>query len=102
MFPYTPGLDVAAMDRTADPCMTSTSTAAGDGSRPIRFPRPGEVSVYGKLTQDNQRYPWAPQEPRRRPRARREQQKSGDYFAACMDEAAVGSWRAAAEAAFRS
>ncbi len=48
-------------------------------------------SVYGKLTQDNQRYLWGildtlPKNPTgRNPR----QQQIGDYFAACMDEGAV-------------
>ena len=30
-FPYTPGLDVSAMDKSADPCMDFYRTRAADG-----------------------------------------------------------------------
>jgi endothelin-converting enzyme/putative endopeptidase len=48
--------------------------------------------VYGKLYQDNQRFLWGILDSAReaRPQGRNAtQQKIGDYFAACMDEAAV-------------
>ena len=62
------------------------------GRRRIRFPRTSpRWSVYGKLYDDNQQFLWgilddlSKQTTGRTPT----QQKIGDYFAACMDEAAV-------------
>ena len=91
-FPYTPGLDVNAMDKTADPCVDFYQYTCGGWmmNNPIPADQP-RWSVYGKLGQDNQRYLWgilnglAKQTKGRNPR----QQQIGDYFAACMDEAAV-------------
>ena len=90
--PYTPGLDVNAMDKTADPCVDFYQYTCGGWmmNNPIPADQP-RWSVYGKLGQDNQRYLWgilnglAKQTKGRNPR----QQQIGDYFAACMDEAAV-------------
>lgn len=99
--PYTPGLDVSAMDRNADPCQDFYQYSCGGWMR--NNPIPGDQSawsVYAKVTQDNQRYLWgilaslaqahqAPDE--RNPN----QQKIGDYFAACMDETGIESRGAA-------
>jgi len=90
--PYTPGLDVRAMDRTADPCTEFYRYACG-GWQQLN-PIPADQSswhVYGKLADDNQRYLWGilaafAKAPPHRTAA---QQKIGDYFSACMDEAAV-------------
>ena len=90
--PYTPGLDVMAMDRSADPCEDFYQYTCGGWRRNNPIPSDeSSWSVYGKLAQDNQRYLWgilqglATQKEGRNP----SQQKTGDYFAACMDEAAV-------------
>ncbi|MEO8385210.1 MAG: M13 family metallopeptidase N-terminal domain-containing protein, partial [Betaproteobacteria bacterium] len=91
-FPYTPGLDVNGMDKTANPCEDFYQYTCGGWMKnnPIPADQP-RWSVYGKLTQDNQRYLWgildtlAKNTTGRNPR----QQKIGDYFAACMDESAV-------------
>ena len=90
--PYTPSLDPAAMDRSADPCEDFYRYACG-GWR-ARNPIPADQaswSVYGKLYQDNQRFLWGIlQELAARPDGRSPaQQKIGDYFAACMDETAI-------------
>jgi endothelin-converting enzyme/putative endopeptidase len=90
--PYIPGLDVRAMDRTADPCSEFYRYACGGWQRQNPIP-PDQSSwhVYGKLQDDNQRFLWgilaglAKPPPRRTP----PQQKIGDFFSACMDEAAV-------------
>jgi endothelin-converting enzyme/putative endopeptidase len=90
-FPYTPGLDVNAMDRTADACGDFYQYACGGWVRnnPIP-PDRSSWSVYGKLGQDNQRYLWGILEEAAKPGKRdATQQKIGDYFAACMDEDAV-------------
>ena len=91
-FPYTPGLDVNAMDKTADPCVDFYQYTCGGWMKnnPVPADQP-RWSVYGKLGQDNQRYLWgildelAAKQQGRNVR----QQKIGDYFAACMDEGAV-------------
>ena len=91
-FPYTPGLDVNAMDKTTDPCVDFYQYTCGGWMKnnPVPADQP-RWSVYGKLGQDNQRYLWgildelAAKQQGRNVR----QQKIGDYFAACMDEGAV-------------
>lgn len=90
--PYTPGLDVAAMDRNVDPCVDFYQYSCGGWIRdnPIPADQPS-WSVYARLAQDNQRYLWGIlEELATRKRGRNAtQQKIGDHFAACMDEAAV-------------
>ena len=57
--PYTPSLDVSAMDRTADPCEDLYQYSCGGWMK--NNPMPGDQanwSVYGKLSEDNQRYLW--------------------------------------------
>ena len=91
-FPYTPGLDVNAMDKTANPCVDFYQYTCGGWMK--NNPIPGDQprwSVYGKLTQDNQRYLWGILDGLAKNMSGRNsnQQKIGDYFAACMDERAV-------------
>ena len=91
-FPYTPGLDVNAMEKTTDPCVDFYQYTCGGWMKnnPIPADQP-RWSVYGKLGQDNQRYLWGIlDELATRQQGRNvRQQKIGDYFAACMDEGAV-------------
>jgi putative endopeptidase len=91
-FPYTPGLDVKSMDRSADPCVDFYQYACGGwiAANPIP-PDQAKWDVYYKLALDNQRFLWGIlDELARRPQGRTgPQQKIGDYFAACMDEAAI-------------
>jgi putative endopeptidase len=91
-FPYTPGLDVKAMDKTADPCVDFYQYACGGWMKNNPIPADqARWSVYGKLTQDNQRYLWGILDGLARNTGDRSatQQKTGDYFAACMDEKAI-------------
>jgi putative endopeptidase len=91
-FPYTPGLDVNAMDKSADPCVDFYQYSCGGWmkSNPIPADQP-RWSVYGKLGQDNQRYLWGILDGMAKNTQGRSarQAKVGDYFAACMDEDAV-------------
>ncbi|MFL6708664.1 MAG: M13 family metallopeptidase [Massilia sp.] len=91
-FPYTPGLDVNAMDRGADPCVDFYQFACGGWMKNNPIPADqARWSVYGKLTQDNQRYLWGILDGLANKTDSRtaNQQKTGDYFAACMDEKAI-------------
>ena len=90
--PYTPGLDVPAMDRTADACTDFYQYACGGWMRDNPIPADqASWDVYRKMAQDNQRFLWgilvdlAPGHAGRDP----DQQRIGDYFAACMDEGAI-------------
>src|SRR5512138_826480 len=90
--PYTPSLDVNAMDKNADPCVDFYQYSCGGWMK--NNPIPGDQaswSVYGKLANENEQFLWGILEDSAKPRAKRDavQQKIGDYFAACMDTAAV-------------
>ena len=92
VLPYTPSLDTAAMDRTADPCQDLYQYSCGGWMK--SNPLPGDQanwSVYGKLHQENQRYLWGILQDAAKPNPLRSatQQKIGDYFDACMDVDAV-------------
>ena len=90
--PYTPSLDPAAMDRSVDPCVDFYAYSCGGwiAKNPIPADR-ARWSVYGKLQDENTRFLWGLLEQAARPEPGRSpsQQKTGDYFAACMDEAAL-------------
>jgi putative endopeptidase len=90
--PYTPSLDLTAMDRTADPCVDFFQFACGGwvAHNPIP-PDQSAWSAYGKMQDENRTLLRALLEQAGTGGASRtpNQQKIGDYYRACMDEAAV-------------
>jgi endothelin-converting enzyme/putative endopeptidase len=90
--PYTPGLDPAAMDRSANACVDFYRYSCGGWmSRNPIPPDQASWSVYAKLYEDNQRFLWGILSNLAGSRTGRSanQQKIGDYFASCMDETAI-------------
>lgn len=97
-FPYTPGLDLSAMDPSADACTDFYQYACGGWQQHNPIPADqARWSVYGKLYQDNQRFLWGILDGLAKNTAERSpaQQQIGDYFAACMGEGAVETLGAA-------
>jgi putative endopeptidase len=90
--PYTPSLDLKAMDRSIQPCsnfyLYSCGTWIKDNPIP---PDQSRWDVYSKLTYENQLFLWGLLLDAGRTTAARtpNQQKIGDLFHACMDESAV-------------
>ena len=90
--PYTPSLETSFMDRSVDPCTDFYRYSCGGWMKknPIPADQP-RWTVYGKLHDESQQFLWGllneagQAKPGRSPNA----QKIGDYFAACMDEAAL-------------
>ncbi|NGY04899.1 M13 family metallopeptidase [Solimonas terrae] len=90
--PYTPSLDLKSMDTGASACEDFYQYACGGWQQHNPIPADqASWSVYGKLYDDNQRYLWGILDglSRKTANASADQRKLGDYFAACMDEAAV-------------
>src|SRR5690349_4064869 len=90
--PYTPGLDVNSIDKTADPCVDFYQYSCGGWMKNNPIPSDqARWSVYGKLYQDNQQFLWGILDQLAKQKSGRDQnqQKIGDLFGSCMDEAAV-------------
>jgi putative endopeptidase len=94
--PYIPSLDVTAMDRTVDPCVDfyQYSCSGWQKKNPIPADQ-SSWSVYGKLYEDNLQYLRAILQEASTAKDRDPvTQQIGDYYAACMDEAAIEKLKA--------
>jgi len=90
--PYTPGLDVTAMDTEANACQDFFQYSCGGWIRRNPIP-PDKASwdVYSKLNEENLQYLWGILEQASDTTRQRDaiQRQIGDYFAACMDTGAI-------------
>jgi len=89
--PYSPSLDVTSLDRTADPCVDFYKFSCGGWLKNNPIPADQAAwDVYAKLANDNQQFLWGILEEDAKATNRTPvQQKVGDYFAACMNTAAI-------------
>lgn len=89
--PYSPSLDVTSLDRSTDPCVDFYKFSCGGWMKnnPIPADQAG-WSVYAKLANANQQFLWGILAEDAKATGRTPvQQKIGDYFASCMDTAAI-------------
>ena len=90
--PYSPSLDVTSMDRSVDPCVDLYRYSCGgwQAKNPIP-PDQTSWSVYAKMYQDNLTFLRGILEQAAKPDPKRSAvtQKIGDFYGACVDEAAV-------------
>ncbi len=90
--PYTPSLEPKFMDRSVDPCQDFYKFACGSWNKLNPIPADqARWDVYGKLANENGRFLWGLLEQASRPSSSRtpNEQKIGDLFHACMDEASI-------------
>jgi endothelin-converting enzyme/putative endopeptidase len=89
--PYSPSLDLADMDRTADPCVNFYQYVCGGWMKNNPIPADqASWSVYARLTNENRQLLWGILEQDAQLTNRTPvQQKVGDYYAACMDTDAI-------------
>jgi len=90
--PFSPAMDASSMDRSVDPCADFYRYACGGWivNNPIP-PDQAQWNVYSKLEEDNERFLWGILREASQPAAGRSlvEAEIGDFFNACMDEAAI-------------
>jgi endothelin-converting enzyme/putative endopeptidase len=94
----TPVLDVSSMDKTVDPCVDFFTYSCGGWLKNNPIPADqASWDAYGKLQDENREVLRRILEAAAVPSQKRsaEEQKIGDYYAACMDEAAIDKLGAA-------
>ena len=92
VLPYSPSLDVSSMDKAVDPCVDFYQYSCGGWQKKNPIP-PDQVAwgVYGKLYQDNLQFLRGILEQAAAAKGQRDTvtQEIGDFYSACMDEAAI-------------
>ena len=94
----TPVLDVPSMDKTVDPCVDFFTYSCGGWLKNNPIPADqASWDAYGKLQDENREVLHRILEAAAVPSPKRsaEEQKIGDYYASCMDEAAIDKLGAA-------
>src|SRR5690242_15472107 len=90
--PYSPSLDITAMDPSVNPCVDFYHYTCGGWIKKNPIP-PDQArwDVYSKLQYENEMFLWGILAEAAKPAANRSaaRQKIGDYFQACMDEGGV-------------
>jgi len=92
ILPYTPSLDLASMDKTADPCVNFYQYSCGGWKKNNPIPADQTSwSVYGKLYEDNLLFLKGILEQASANPVHRDAVTTqiGNFYAACMDEATV-------------
>jgi putative endopeptidase len=89
--PYSPSLDVRSLDKSVDPCVDFYKFSCGGWIKNNPIPADqASWSVYGKLGTDNLQFLWGIlDEDAKATKRTPVQQKVGDYYAACMNTAAI-------------
>ena len=89
--PYSPSLDLTSLDRSVDPCVDFYKFSCGGWQKNNPIPADqASWSVYAKLANENQQFLWGILQDAAAAKDRNPiQQKIGDYFASCMDTAAI-------------
>jgi len=89
--PYSPSLDLTSLDRSVDPCTDFYRFTCGGWMKNNPIPADqARWDVYSKLANDNQQFLWGILEQDAKATNRTpNQQKIGDYFAACMDTSSI-------------
>ena len=90
--PYTPSLDLASMDKQADPCVNFYEYSCGGWKKNNPIPADQTSwSVYGKLYEDNLLFLRGILEQAAQTSGQRNEvtRQIGDFYAACMDETEV-------------
>jgi endothelin-converting enzyme/putative endopeptidase len=89
--PYSPSLDLTSLDKSVNPCVDFYKFSCGGWKKNNPIPADQAAwSVYAKLAQENQQFLWGILEQDAKATDRTPvQQKIGDYFAACMNTAAI-------------
>ncbi len=92
VLPYFPGLNPASLDKSVDPCVDLYHYACGGWQKNNPIPADQtQWDVYSKLYQDNLNFLRGMLEQAATEKGPRNAatQKTGDYYASCMDEAAI-------------
>ena len=88
--PYTPSLDLTAMDRSADPCVDFYAYSCGGWQKNNPIPSDqSSWSVYSKVYDDNLAFLWGLLETAATTPTTPEERLIGDHYGSCVDEAAI-------------